>query len=282
LQVVRQLGPGVLALKAQHRGIATLRPLDQGSGHIRARAVAWDDVKFFICGIAVKRDDFVAPRFLGFGSPLFVLHKADTLVQATCEGVVKRNFEECVGHLPFADILTQQVKRVEVAVVRGDDNHLTTPHEQGQSGLEDLGQRIVERGLINNDHTLTPAQGTGARGQGHNLKTAGKHDAEGQNIVRAAVRLGIFKQGLADLGRRQPVGFGPHGADVDKLAGHVQTVADVEHVHAASRSRRTGVEGCTGANTPGKPDAARFFDNHDLVCINCRHSGLLMWQEDDG
>lgn len=29
LQVVSQLGPGVLALKPQHRGIATLRPLDQ-------------------------------------------------------------------------------------------------------------------------------------------------------------------------------------------------------------------------------------------------------------
>ncbi|MNN31740.1 hypothetical protein D3C81_1454380 [compost metagenome] len=63
-----------------------------------------------------------------------------------------------------ADLFYQLVEGVLRAVMGADHMNLTTPDQQGKRCLQQLGQILVERSLINHHHTLTAPQVARATG----------------------------------------------------------------------------------------------------------------------
>src|SRR5690606_22707636 len=132
--------------------------------------------------------------------------------------------------LARADLVDQFIERVVGAVVGADDVYLAAPDQQGQGGLEQLGQVGVEGRFVDHYHALATAQGGGPAGQSDYAVARWEADGVGLDVL-----VGIFVRpdAFLDLASRVVEGPRPHGAGLDVLDRHVLVVAQVIDVHAA-------------------------------------------------
>ena len=103
-----------------------------------------------------------------------------------------------------------------------DDGDFAAPHQQGNGGLDEFVELVVEGGLVNDDVALFAAQVGGTTGQGGDTVAAGAANDEGEDVL-VAVLDNFFCHGFRD----QLVMLDPVGCIADKFLGHVLVVADV-------------------------------------------------------
>ncbi|MNH19471.1 hypothetical protein D3C79_792100 [compost metagenome] len=150
--------------QAQHGGIPTYATLDQGQRQVRAAALAGHAVQLFGCRVAIEAVNVRDPSVLFFLDVRDTTAHAHAMIQTLGHRLAEGAAEQMALTLPGADLFYQLVESVLCSIMGADHMDLTTPDQQGKRCLQQLGQILVERRLINHHHTLTAPQVARATG----------------------------------------------------------------------------------------------------------------------
>ena len=154
------------------------------------------------------------------------------------------------------------IERVFRAVVRGNDNDLPAPHEQGQGGLQKFRQVFHKGRLVNDDAPLFAAQVGRPVRQGKDLVSARKVDTERLDFPLVPVLEHVF----VDLPGHDLQLFGPFGAGVDIFPRHVLVERDIQHVHTGPPGGGR-LQNIVQRLRPGQADTAGLFHHLDLRTV---------------